>query len=244
MQSYKNWELLLVNDGSTDQSKSIVLSFRDQRIRYFEQENKGVSSARNLALSQMRGSFLCFLDSDDVLTPDSLQVRLKVLKENPEIDFVDGAVQYVDENLKTINKYYQPNFEGKVFKELLRLNEKCLFGNTWLIRRDFSKIYAFQTDMTHAEDLFFYLSISKNKIYSFTNEVILYYRQSNNSAMKDLQGLSNGYEKLIQKIKIKFPEENTQYLKKRITRIMFLTWLFDGKNPVRAILSIFKFLKA
>ncbi|MGM0582489.1 MAG: glycosyltransferase family 2 protein [Bacteroidota bacterium] len=242
-QTYQNWELLLINDGSTDNSKEIALGFNDNRIRYFEQENKGVSSARNLGLVNMKGDFFCFLDADDVLTTHSLQVRLNVLIENPEIDFVDGAVQYVDEHLNFLDKYYQPNFKGKVFKELLRLNENCMFGNTWLIRRDFSEKYSFQTDMTHAEDLFFYLSVSKDRVYSFTNELILYYRQSKNSAMKDLKGLTDGYEKLIRKIRIYYPEENIQYLKKRIIRIIFLSWLVDGKNPLKAIHSIYKFLK-
>ena len=59
-QSHKNWELLIVNDGSTDRSKNIIHSFPDKRIQYFEQQNRGVSVARNVGLKNMKGDYFCF----------------------------------------------------------------------------------------------------------------------------------------------------------------------------------------
>src|SRR3954465_7326609 len=71
-QSYENWELLVVDDGSDDKTAEIITSFTDHRIRYFRQVNKGVSAARNLALTQLRGDYFCFFDSDDILPRKSL----------------------------------------------------------------------------------------------------------------------------------------------------------------------------
>ena len=72
-QTYQDYELLLVNDGSTDSSGGLCDSYaaRDQRVRVFHKENAGVSNARNLALAQARGTYLQFLDSDDWITPEA-----------------------------------------------------------------------------------------------------------------------------------------------------------------------------
>ena len=72
-QTYQDYELLLVNDGSTDSSGGLCDSYaaRDQRVRVFHKENAGVSNARNLALTQARGTYLQFLDSDDWITPEA-----------------------------------------------------------------------------------------------------------------------------------------------------------------------------
>src|SRR5690606_7807174 len=68
-QTYSNWELLIINDGSTDKSPEIIeeWSRKDERVRVFHQQNAGVSRARNKGLSYARGKFICFLDSDDWL---------------------------------------------------------------------------------------------------------------------------------------------------------------------------------
>ena len=132
------------------------------------------------------------------------------------------------------------------YLELLKLNEKCLFGNTWMIKRRKKEKYIFQEDMTHAEDLFFYLSISKGKSYSYTNECILYYRQNEGSAMTNLKGLEEGYIILLKKKKTQLFQKTTVILqlKLKTSKIMFLSYLFNGKNIVSAIKTPFKILFA
>ncbi len=73
-QSYEGLELILVNDGSKDCSAAVCDSFTDSRVRVFHQENRGVSAARNLGLSQATGEYITFLDADDIVPPDYLQV--------------------------------------------------------------------------------------------------------------------------------------------------------------------------
>lgn len=74
MQTYADLELILINDGSTDCSAAVCDSFTDPRVRVFHQENRGVSAARNLGLSQATGEYITFLDADDIVPPDYLQV--------------------------------------------------------------------------------------------------------------------------------------------------------------------------
>ncbi|MFT4803160.1 MAG: teichuronic acid biosynthesis glycosyltransferase TuaG, partial [Psychroserpens sp.] len=200
-QSIDNWELLLINDGSTDHSKTIALSFADSRIRYFEQKNRGVSAARNLGLANMKGDYFCFLDSDDVFPSKSLESRILVFENSTNIDFVDGVVRKMDQKLNLEIEKWSPNFFGNPLHDLVKLTGKSFLGLTWMIKKKRGKKYQLQEGLTHCEDLYFYLQLSlEGGKYSFTNEVTLFYRDNPASAMKNLLGLKNGYRFIESKL--------------------------------------------
>ena len=89
-QSYKNWELLIVNDGSTDQSSKIIDDYakKDSRIKVFHRSNEGVSMARNYALDKCNGNYITFIDSDDVYHPERLKKMMQIFVQNPDCDIV------------------------------------------------------------------------------------------------------------------------------------------------------------
>lgn len=89
-QSYQNWELLIVDDGATDHSPEVIDAYsqKDARIKAFHKQNEGVSKARNMALDQMHGEYVTFLDGDDVYHPDRLRRMLRVFSQNRECDIV------------------------------------------------------------------------------------------------------------------------------------------------------------
>lgn len=87
-QSYQNWELLVIDDGSKDDTKDAISFYlNDGRIHYFQKENGGPSSARNVGLDKSLGSWICYLDSDDILYPKCLEIVDHHLKENPRTSF-------------------------------------------------------------------------------------------------------------------------------------------------------------
>ena len=244
-QTYPHWELLIVNDGSTDNTEEKVHSFNDLRIKYFLQENQGVSSARNVGLANMQGDYFCFLDADDIIPPRSIESRIEVFLSDDKIAFVDGRVLKKDVNFQNTIKVYQPSFQGNPYNELLSISEKCFFGPTWMIKRNKNQTYQFKEELTHSEDLAFYLSIAHQGLYATTLEEILWYRTSNNSAMTNLKGLEQGYASLYSEIKHNHNVSGKQlrYLKYKITRIMVLSYLRLQRNLRDAVRVFFHYAK-
>lgn len=87
-QTYNNWELVIVDDGSVDRTASIVRSFADSRIKYFYQDNRGVSEARNSGIAHSAGELVAFLDADDLYHPEKIKLQVEYLNENQEIGLV------------------------------------------------------------------------------------------------------------------------------------------------------------
>lgn len=99
-QTYPNWELIIVDDCSTDDTDAVVASFRDDRIRYFHNDqNSGAALTRNRALREARGEWIAFLDSDDLWAPEKLEHQLRFMEENgyclsyTEYEKIDEASQ-------------------------------------------------------------------------------------------------------------------------------------------------------
>lgn len=241
-QSYAHWELIIINDGSTDQSKELVHSFSDERVKYLEQVNKGVSAARNLGLSYMQGDYFCFLDADDVLPHNSLKCRLDVFQTNPDIHFVDGTVEYYDNTLRTKLQSWTPNFQGNPLHDLLLLTGKSFFGSTWMIKRQPGVHYSFKEGLTHGEDLLFYINLSRmGGRYSFTTETVLHYRRGHTSAMTNLQGLEAGYWHIYDEL-MRMDDIATTWKRKYLSKvksIMVKSYLRNGKL-LNAISTLFR----
>lgn len=107
-QSVTDWELIIIDDGSTDNTKEIVFSFHDPRIMYGYQENKGRSTARNAGLHNARGTWVCFLDSDDWYLEDHLEAFEEAMKTNPNSEIFKTGVtfQKEDETVLSNSKFY------------------------------------------------------------------------------------------------------------------------------------------
>lgn len=236
-QTYAHWELLLINDGSIDNSEEIVRSFIDPRIRYFTHENKGVSASRNVGLSEMNGDFFCFLDVDDEFTSSSLKSRLQIFGKDDKIHFVDGVVYKMDAQLNEIRQVWTPSCKGMPLEDLVRLTGNSFFGPSWMIKRKSEITYKFREGLTHLEDLLFYLQLAKEGgEYAYTSETILHYRMHEQSAMRNIDGLVNGYREVYDYLKEQegLSPDWLQAYRTKVNRILSRSYI-RKLNPLKAI---------
>lgn len=129
MQAYQDWELLIIDDGSTDHTKAIVNSFKDNRIKYVYQENSERSAARNNGINQAQGAWLCFLDSDDEYNTNHLSNLLEFIKkENPSLGLIATGL-LIDNGNRSIKKDFldlQANLLEEIGRKFLLPSQVCV----------------------------------------------------------------------------------------------------------------------
>ncbi|WP_252379816.1 glycosyltransferase family 2 protein [Desulfovulcanus ferrireducens] len=149
-QTWKKLELIVVDDGSNDQTRALLEKIKDKRFHYFYQENKGVSSARNFGLKKARGDFLALLDSDDYWLPEKLSVQLKFMLEG---GFHISQTQEIwirrGKRVNPMSKHTQPG--GWFFEKSLHL---CLISPSCVLfsRKVVEEVGFFDERLTACED--------------------------------------------------------------------------------------------
>jgi glycosyltransferase involved in cell wall biosynthesis len=127
-QTETDWEAIIIDDGSTDDTFDQVKSYLElyPQLQYIKQSNQGTVSAKNAGIAAARGTFITFLDSDDEYSPEHLESRKNILKQNPTVEFLHGGVQ-------VIGNQYVPDRHDHSKK--IHLSE-CVVGGTFFIKRE------------------------------------------------------------------------------------------------------------
>lgn len=244
-QDYPHWELLIINDGSTDHTAEVIETYSDSRIRIFHTENRGVSKARNIGLTAMHGQYFTFLDADDLFPKNSLSLRLNLFQLHPEVNFVEGGIEVVEAKSGRFISQHFPNYKGSPRSELIALSGHCFVSVGWMIKREINKVYQFPEDMSHGEDLVFFISISEKGVYMSCAEVVMQVRRFGKSAMSNLRALEKGYAQLIAYTKtlVNVRQSELMAMTEKTRIIMFKSYLRRGYFW-RAILVFFRGVKA
>lgn len=138
-QTYANWELIIWDDGSIDDTEKIVRSYNDDRIKYCYEENHGVSYARNKAISISGGEYVAFLDSDDEWVGEKLAVQVEVMNTNSQIDVLFS--DYID-IIESIQKKYRTFEQYSNVMKLLELEK--VDSSLFVIKRGIPEILSFE----------------------------------------------------------------------------------------------------
>lgn len=185
-QTYSNWECILVNDGSTDNSATIInkLLTQDNRFHFINSENKGVSNARNLALKQIKGDYILFLDGDDLIHPDKLQQAISNFETKTDLSIVFNTTNYFQDTIE--NTLYPMEIDADLLNfsdMLLYWNEKIIIPiHSAIIKKSLFEGIEFNTDLTAQEDWLVWLRLfQKNPKVLVLDSVLSYYRKHNTS---------------------------------------------------------------
>lgn len=159
-QTYDKIEVIVVDDGSTDETSTVLAEF-GKNIKVIYQDNQGVSVARNTGLKHVEGDFITFLDADDYFTKDSIEVRINILLKTPDVGIVvsDKYIQRPGQQ----DLSYNPNFRkdkisDKFYKDLL-LKKLPFATGAALIRAELAKQFQFPVNITHGEDIAYFVKI-------------------------------------------------------------------------------------
>lgn len=155
-QTYKDWELLIIDDGSSDNSFVICSDYskRDRRIKVFQQENRGPSAARNIGLNQAAGEWICFVDSDDFISKDYLKKMNYVIQQNQELEMIFLGFRKLRSNGEILDIVIPEDNGYTGMKLVAYLSKQGLFGFTWIkiFRRAKIGKIRFQRDLNLFED--------------------------------------------------------------------------------------------
>lgn len=159
-QTYPSLEIIVLNDGSTDNSADIIREFKDERVTLINKINTGVSDTRNRGLQSAKGTYIVFFDNDDLMEKNFVSERVDFLNKNPAVDFCCGEILFIDINGRVIDQNPKQGPRDNIIKEILLLDSSisCLPSN--FMYRTASLIkngLNFNTVLSNSADKFFLL---------------------------------------------------------------------------------------
>ena len=179
-QTFTDYEVIVVDDGSTDGTEQALTAFRERpNFRYTFQTNQGRSTARNCGIELSKGNYLLFLDSDDLLLPDALAHLYSCAKLNPAAAMIAGKTEFVDEHgqlLSTLSPTIKGSGRTEGYLSLVR-ERFALLPGTFLIRRqDLLKIGVFDPQTEPCEDYDFSLRVALNADVTCLDKAVVQHR--------------------------------------------------------------------
>lgn len=232
-QTLADWELIIIDDGSEDETIEVVQNICEPRLKLFTYANGGVSTARNRGISHAEGEYLTFLDADDLWTRDKLASQIAALKNNISARAVYSWTHYISEKGKILFSGVRSKKEGNIYQELLQRNF-LLSGSNILIHRDvLSVVQGFNPQLAYAADWDFYLRVAKNFNFAVVPKYQILYRQSANSMSSKIEKLKAESLLVLEQAFVHAPGE-FKHLSRKSHSILYLycAELYSKKNVI------------
>ncbi len=201
-QTYENLEVIVVDDGSTDNTEEVIKDYTDPRVRYIKlEENRGQNPARNVGIRAADGEFIANQDSDDKWLPEKLEKQMEVYLEDPDVPklvYTKVRGRFKDGTTVTVPEKWVDNKEGYVHDQLLRGNfvstvgmlteEKCL-----------KKVGYWDEELPRMTDWDLALRLSKHFEFRLVDEVLVLAFHEDEHVQADVDALLEGYERIFEK---------------------------------------------
>ncbi|NET65758.1 MAG: glycosyltransferase [Moorea sp. SIO1G6] len=190
-QTFSDFELIAINDGSTDGTLDVISTVNDPRLKVFSYENGGLPVARNRGIRRSRGEFITFIDADDLWKPDKLELQLAALQKNPEAGVAYSWTAFIDENSKFLFAWQPLYWEGNVYPQLLIRNFISSGSNIMVKRKYIEAAGEFDPCLKSVEDWDYYLRLAALCPFALVPKYQILYRRSSQSMTSKVDVMEN-----------------------------------------------------
>jgi glycosyltransferase involved in cell wall biosynthesis len=204
-QSFADFELLVIDDGSTDGTQSVLEGFADERLQVHSFSNAGLSASRNRGTTLACGQFVAFLDADDLWTPGKLAAQLEALEAHPEAVLAYSWVDFIDENSQYLTNGTYQQLSGNVYVSLL-LGNFLESGSNPLIRRtQLIEAGGFDETLTSGEDWDCWLRLAAHHPFVLVPQADVLYRKSAGSMSRNTVRMEKNILQVIERAFMQAP---------------------------------------
>ncbi len=247
-QTYKNYEIIVVDDGSTDNTRELISKYGD-KVKYFYKTNSGQGSARNFGIEKSVGEYIAFLDSDDLWLPERLKMGVVILEANKDVGLVySNSYRLVDGKRmqRTYFDDYRP-YNGFVFKQLFY--QDFIPTTSVILRKQcFTKVGLFDGGLSPCEDYDMWLRISSCFQLEYIDKALVFHRRHSGNLISDIVALLKMQKKVLEKTYLRYSSLIKFFrrdARKKITLVSYLScrYLVEEKRYEEAIKEIKKSIK-
>jgi glycosyltransferase involved in cell wall biosynthesis len=224
-QGYTDYEIIVVDDGSSDNTKNALFPFIQQgTIRYYYQRNQGEAAARNLGIAMSQGDYIAFLDSDDLYEPEKLELQVAYLLEHPEIGLVHSCFVKFDDKGRDLGYRNTAWFSGWIYPQILLYWTTLMAIDTVIVpRRVFNEVGLFDVGLKMGPDLDMWRRIARRYPFGFIDRSLARVRVHSGNISGDKTGAADGFVKYLERAFEDDPALSQTFKRRALSRMYSTT---------------------